>query len=113
MAAEGGRTVVLRDARDEGGSRYLGATLAAGSLRIEGQDLGQAVEDIVGDREYEWTWTLAAAHIPMAVHDLGGAPGSDPLAVLAAWSAANDGADPGQRLRDAGVPIEFWSRIGD
>lgn len=113
MAAEGGRTVILRDSRDEGGSRYLAAKLAAGTLRIEGQDLGQSVEDILGDREYEWTWTVAAAAIPAAVQALGGDPGSDPLAVVATWSAANGGADPGQRLRDAGVAIEFWSRIGD
>ncbi len=85
----------------------------AGTLRIEGQDLGQAVEDILGDREYEWTWTIAAAAIPAAVRALGGGPGSDPLAVVATWSAANDGADPGPRLKESGVPVEFWSRLGD
>ncbi|HEY6570685.1 MAG TPA: hypothetical protein VIZ22_10360 [Candidatus Limnocylindrales bacterium] len=111
--ADDGRTVVLRHSRDKDGSRYLGATLAAGLLRIEGQDLGPGVEAILGAREYEWTWTVAAAAIPAAVDVLGGAPGSDPLTVLAAWSSANGDADPGQRLRDAGLAVEFWSRIGD
>jgi hypothetical protein len=37
----------------------------------------------------------------------------DPLRLLAAWSAAHGGIDPGSHLREAGVPIRYWSRIGD
>jgi hypothetical protein len=109
----GGRRVTLRDRRDTGGTRFLEATLDAGTLRIEGQDLGDAVEAILGDREYEWTWTVAAGDLPAAIEALGAAPGADPLAVLQAWSAANADADPGQAIRDAGTPIAFWSRLGD
>jgi hypothetical protein len=44
---------------------------------------------------------------------LGGRDGDDPLPLLAAWSTAHGGVDPGSHLRDAGVAIEFWSRVGD
>jgi hypothetical protein len=43
----------------------------------------------------------------------GGQEGDDPLRLLAAWSNAHSGRDPGSHLREAGVPIELWNRIGD
>lgn len=108
--------VVLRDQHDADGSRYLDATLGAdGRLLIEGQDLGAGVERIFGEgiREYEWSWTIRPASVPAAVAALDGAPGEPPLAAIARWSAAHEGADPGKVLKEAGVPVEFWSRRGD
>ena len=86
-----------------------------GGVRIDGQDLGSAVESIMGAgmRECEWSWTIGAADVPAAVEALGGAPGTDPVRLLEAWSAAHRGRDPGQAIHDAGVPMGFWSRFGD
>ena len=86
-----------------------------GEVRIEGQDLGDAVESIMGAgiREYEWTWTIATADVEAAIAALGGSKGDDVLALLEAWATANGDRDPGQFLKDAGVPMEFWSRFGD
>ena len=112
---DGATLVVLRDSRDEGGSRYLAASLRPdGSLSIDGQDLGPGVEGIfgAGNTEYEWTWTVVADDVPAVAAALGGEPGEDPLAVIVRWFGEHR-TDPGSRLRDAGVPVAFWSRIGD
>jgi hypothetical protein len=106
--------VVLRATKGPGGTRHLEARLRPdGGLVVEGQDIGAAVDRIFGGREYEWTWTVEPGDVPAAVAVLGGRPGDDPLAVVAAWFAANGGRDPGSALRDAAVPVDFWSRVGD
>jgi hypothetical protein len=113
-AADG--TVVLWKSRDVGGWRALWARLTAdGSLHIDGQDLGSGVEALwgAGNTEYEWWWTVRPDHMPAAVAALGGNPGDDVLALLARWAAANNGRDPGQHMRDAGVLVEFDNRVGD
>jgi hypothetical protein len=86
-----------------------------GEVRIEGQDLGDAVESIMGAgiREYEWTWTIASGDVDAAVAALGGSEGDDLLELLAAWASAHGDQDPGRFLKDAGVRMDFWSRFGD
>jgi len=86
-----------------------------GGVVIEGQDIGRGVEEIFGDgfREYEWDWTIAPDAVPAAVTALGGDGEDDVLALLRAWSVDHGGRDPGIFLQEAGVPVEFWSRIGD
>jgi hypothetical protein len=112
---DGATRVVLRDSREEGGLRHLSAAIRPdGSLVIEGQDLGPGVERVfgAGNTEYEWTWTVAAPDVPAVTDALGGEPGEDPLAAVARWFGEHR-TDPGSRLRDAGVAVAFWSRIGD
>ena len=86
-----------------------------GSVRIEGQDLGSAVESIMGGgiREYEWIWVIAKADVEAAIAALGGKPGADVMALLQRWETANGGQDPGRFLKNAGVRMDFWSRFGD
>jgi hypothetical protein len=86
-----------------------------GGVRIDGHDLGRCVEDAFGDGlgEYEWSWVIEPEAVPAAISALEGRDGDDPLKLLVAWSAAHGGADPGSHLREAGVPISFWNRIGD
>lgn len=106
------RTVTLRNSRDGLGSRYLGATLATdGSIRIEGQDLGDGVEQIFGCREYEWSWTIP----PHAVVTLSAAlgAGDDVLAALQKRFSSDDAAELQPFLDANGVAYESWSRIGD
>ncbi len=109
-------SVVLRDERDAGGVRHLGAVRRPdGGVLIEGQDLGSGVEGVFGAglTEYEWTWAIGPDAVPAAVAALGGREGDDPLRLLAAWFSTHGRMDPGPDLRAAGVPIEFWSRVGD
>jgi hypothetical protein len=85
-----------------------------GRLRIEGQDLGPSVAAFgEGLSEYEWDWIVAAADVPRIAELLGRPEGSDPIAALRSWTSAANGRDPGQQLKDAGLELEFWSRIGD
>lgn len=108
--------VVLRDQRDPDGVRSLTAQRSAdGGVLIEGQDLGRGVEAAwgAGNTEYEWAWAVPPTSVDAAVLALGGVAGDDVLALLAAWSASHGGIDPGIRLKEAGVPVEFWSRVGE
>jgi hypothetical protein len=108
------KPITLFQSRDDRGTRTLWAILLAdGRLRIEGQDLGPAVAVFGEDfTEYEWDWIVAAADVPRIAEILGRTPGSDPIAALRSWSSAANGRDPGQQLKDAGLELEFWSRIG-
>lgn len=108
------RTVVLREERYEHNAYHLRARLGDdGSLVIEGQDLGAAAEDFWGSREYEWTITVAPKALPRLVTAFGGAPGEDPLDLLAARYRDDERCATRTYLEEAGVPFEFWSRVGD
>jgi len=107
---------VLRELRDADGSRRLEAGWRDdGSLVIEGQDLGPGVERVwgAGNDEYEWAWVVGSQAVPAMVAALGGSAADDPLALLERWYRGHGELDPGIHLRKAGVPIEFWSRVGD
>ena len=112
----GSTRVVLRALRDAGGTRSLEAARREdGGIVIEGQDLGPGVEGAFGAglTEYEWVWAIEPDAVPAVVEALGGHKGDDALALLRSWSVDHGGADPGSHLKDAGVPIGFWNRIGD
>jgi hypothetical protein len=113
--AAGSTRVVMRELRDERGTRYLGARRREdGSIIIEGHDLGRGVEVLgPGLSEYEWVWTIAPDAVPSAIEALGGKEGDDPLKLLLGWSTDHGGTDPGTHLREAGVTIAFWSHLGD
>jgi hypothetical protein len=114
--AKGLEQVVLRDLRDAGGRRFLEARRREdGGIVIEGQDLGPGVESAFGAglTEYEWAWAIEPHAVPATIEALGGHEGDDALRLLAAWSGEHGGEDPGSHLREAGVPIGFWSRVGD
>ncbi len=106
--------VTLRDFRDELGTRRLSATLTAGGdLRIDGQDLGRGVEEYWGSgcREYEWSWTVAAADVPQLKRALGGR--ADVLIALRDRFSDDDAIGLKPFLEDNGIPHEVWSRVGD
>lgn len=109
------RTVLLFQSRDDRGTRSIWATtLADGRLKIEGQDLGPSVSFFAEDMtEYEWDWIVAAADVPRIAEALGRPAGSDAIEAMRSWIASANGGDVGQRLSDAGLELEFWSRVGD
>jgi hypothetical protein len=118
-AAGGSRKIVLRHEDDGAGLRHLEARRTSnGGVVIEGQDLGGGVGQAFGGgfSEYEWAWTIASGDVPAAVAALGGPVGTDPVQVLPLlkrWMAGNGGRDPGTHLQESGVPIAFWSRVGE
>ncbi|HRW17707.1 MAG TPA: hypothetical protein P5181_02560 [Dermatophilaceae bacterium] len=116
MSADGpSDRVVLEDRRDADGTvRSLVARAAEGGIRIEGQDLGPGVERFFGPglTEYEWSWWVPPVRVAALVARLGGEPGADPLATLAAFH--REGGEPlSQALKDPAVDATFWSRVGD
>jgi hypothetical protein len=116
MTKNSSETVVLTQQRDTRGTRTIWARrLPDGGVVIDGQDLGRGVEEAFGPglTEYEWGWEVAASDVPILMNALGGRIGDDPIQLLSAWSRENIHRDPGQHLKDAGVPMEFWNRIGD
>lgn len=109
------KQIMLFQSRDDRGTRSIWVTrLADGRLKIEGQDLGPSVAVFGEDfTEYEWDWFVAAADVPRIATILGRSADADPIASLRSWVSASGGRDPGQQLKDAGLELEFWSRIGD
>ena len=109
------REVAFYRSRDARGSRMLTITLDGDTVRIGGQDLGAGVSQAFGDtiREYEWEWTMSAVDTERAVELLGGTPGADLVAALRRWAEASEGRAPGQFLKEGGLQLRFWSRMGD
>jgi hypothetical protein len=107
-------TIVLRHIADQSGTRHLGARMnASGDLLIEGQDLGEGVEQFfgTGTREYEWVWTVRAANIAKLAAALGAK--DDVLAALRARFSGALAAGLHGFLKESEVPFESWSRVGD
>lgn len=108
------RSVVLRDTRDEDGTRYLEARIEEnGDLTIQGQDLGAGVESYFGPgtREYEWCWTIRSPDLPRLREAL--KAGEDVLAALHARFSGDAAAGLSSFLKEEQVPYESWSRVGD
>ena len=109
------KRVVLQADVDADGRRNLGVERDGDDVVIRGHDLGPVVTRAwgAGHSEYEWAWRIPAASLPALLAALGGTPGDDPLELVRRWSVANPGRDPGLVLKSAGVPLEFWNRVGD
>src|SRR5262249_2183030 len=88
------RRIVLRNDRDDPGTRHLDAALEhGGTLRITGHDQGPRVSEFWGKAitSYEWIYLVAADRIPALIRLLGGHDGDDVLALLAAYHQRTDG----------------------
>ena len=109
-------TITLREQCSGKDSRHLWARITEdGDLIIEGQDFGPSVEEFwgAGLSEYEWDITVRAPHIPKLITALGGKDGDNVLSLLAARCSENDKYASKSFLEEHGVPVEFWSRVGD
>ena len=108
--------VVLREEHSGNDSRYLRAHLTEkGDLSIEGHDLGPSVEKFWGGGldEYEWDITVRAADFPRLIAALGGTGRDDVLSLLAARCSESERYASRGFLEQQGIPIEFWSGVGD
>ena len=88
------RRIVLRNDRDDRGTRYQDAALEHdGTLRITGHDQGLRVSEFWGKAitSYEWVYLVAADRIPALIRLLGSHDGDDVLALLAACHQRTDG----------------------
>lgn len=104
--------LVLRDEKTPTDRRRLTVHDHDGGLRLDGWDLGDAVERAHGDREYEWTVDVAAHDLPALVAALGGAPGEDVFEVIR--RSCSD--DPDRLFRvivEDRIPHTWWHRLGD
>ena len=109
-----GGSVILRDFRDEDGTRYLSASLSEeGNLVIEGQDSGDGVAKVFGAgiREYEWIWTILSVDVPTLL--LAMESTSDALVAMRKRFSKEAAASLKPFLDDNEIPNETWSRIGE
>ena len=110
----GRKKVTLRNLRDNQGIRYLTASLLSdGTLKIEGQDLGEGVERVFGPNncEYEWSYTIQPPDVLALASALG--DGGNVLFALRKRFSGDDAADLKQFMDEHGIRYAFWSRVGD
>ena len=82
------RRVILRDLRDDSGTRFEAAQIEDdGTLRVTGHDTGPRVSEFWGEAitSYEWVYLIACDRVPALLGLLGGHDGDDVLALLAAY----------------------------
>ena len=109
----GVREVVLREERVGDDYRYLGEQLTeAGTLVIEGQDLGPGVEQHFGAGlfEYEWSWRIEGEALARLRTALGT---DDVLTGLAARFSGTAASGLSAFLSEQEIDAQFWSRVGD
>ena len=107
-----GGVVVLRDVEDDDGVRHLWASLTdEGDLLIKGHDLGEGVKRVLGVGEYEWGWTIRAAHIPALLGAMGAS--GDVMSALSERFSDERAGDLEAFFKEHEVPREFWSRRDD
>lgn len=110
------QTITLRNERTDRDSRHLWARVTGdGDLTIEGADRGPSVARFWGEghSEYEWVITVRAAHVPTLIAALGGSVGDQVLPLPAARFGEDERYVTKGFFEERGVPIEFWSRVGD
>ena len=80
------RSVVLRDIRDERGTRFEAAQMEDdGTLRVAGRDTGPGVSDFSGTTitSYDWVYVVPSGRVGALVQALGAEHGDDVLDALA------------------------------
>jgi hypothetical protein len=106
------KIVVLRSTEDDHDMRHLQATLTSGGdVVIEGQDIGDSVEQIFGCWEYEWTWTIRAADVAAFLEAM--ETSGDVLSAMKKRFRGERAYELLSFLESHDVPHETWIRMGD
>ena len=103
------RRGILRDDRDDRGTRYLDAALEDdGTLRIIGHAQGPRVSEFFGAAitSYEWVYIVAPDRVLALIRLLGGHDGDDVLALLAAYHQ-REGEQISDLMRHPDVAVGF------
>lgn len=103
------RRIVLRDIRDDRGTRSETAQIEDdGTLRITGHDTGPRVSEFWGDAitSYEWVYIVVPEKVGALLTLLGGHEGDDALAALAAYHQYH-GRQINDLLRSPEVVADF------
>ena len=108
---ESSGVVSMRQLRREDLRSFLDAGINEdGDLVLEGQDLGEFVEQAMGTDEYEYAKTYAKSTFPAILEALGEPAGSDILEVIAArWCGDEVSFEFERRLEKAGIPRDLWT----
>jgi hypothetical protein len=108
---ESSGVVSMRQLRREDLRSFLDAGINEdGDLVLEGQDLGEFVEQAMGTDEYEYANTYAKTTFPAILEALGEPAGSDILEVIAArWCGNEVSFEFERRLKKAGIPSDLWT----
>lgn len=104
--------IVLRDQHTATEIRRLVVISHEGGIRLDGWDLGDGVAAFWGAREYEWTCDVGPDALPRLVAALGGSEGDDIFEVIRR-SCSDAPERLYQTIKDANIPHQFWSRVGD
>lgn len=106
--------VILRQVKDEDGSRQLDASLTSeGDVLIEGHDWGEGVRRFTGSWEYEWAWRIPHTAVSDLQNALGIHVQDDLLLALQAQFSGENAADLGEFIDTHQIPTTRWSRLGD
>ena len=103
------RRVILRDIRDDGGTRLETAQIEDdGTLRIIGHDTGSRVSEFFGPAitSYEWVYVVAPARVDALLRLLDGAEDDDVLAALATYYQQH-GGQLSELMRSPEVAADF------
>lgn len=104
--------IVLRDEKTASDSRHLSAQIEdSGDLVFTGQDIGPAVADFFGVREYEWTWTVKAGDVAKLKAALG--VSGDVLGALHDRFGSGHASEIEPFLKQHAIPYQSWTRMGD
>ncbi len=105
------RSVTMRVDRRPDLVSYLDAKLNRnGDLVLEGQDIGESVERMLGSDDYEYTTTYGKADLRRVLEALDEDPESDIIEVIVArWCGTARSFELERRLADANIPHEKWS----
>jgi hypothetical protein len=103
------RRVVLRDIRDDRGTRFEAAQMEDdGTLRVAGRDTGSGVSDFFGTAitSYEWVYVVPSRRIDALLQALDAEHGDDVLDALAVYYRQH-GGQISELLRSPGIAAEF------
>ena len=108
---ESSPVVSMRQLRREDLRSFLDAGINEdGDLVLEGQDLGEFVEQAMGTDEYEYAKTYAKSTFPAILEALSEPADLDILEVIAArWCGNEVSFEFERRLEKAGIPRDLWT----
>lgn len=124
------KRVILRNTCDRLGTQFLSVLMTDfGDVVVEGQDVGDGVEDCFGAgvREYEWSWTVRKADVRRLAKALkvpsgflgplkgwfSNKPAKTVLDELETQFSGERSAGLHRFLETHRIPFESWSRLGD